>query len=335
MRGSEPMDDGRTSNSGIVLYIGGEGRSGSTVLATLLGNHDGFFPVGEFRDVWHALKTDELCSCGRPFSGCDLWRRVGERTFGGWDRVDVESMLKKDGMFARHRRIPRLLFSSLWWTEGSELSQYRELLGRLYAAVREVSGCSVIVDSTKDPAYALLLRSVSGLELRIVHLVRDSRGVAYSWSKRRVERPEYAHHPLLRDTFMDSRSSWKAALEWDFKNVLFHLLTLSGRHRVVTYESLMSEPKRELTHLLRLTGETRAASSEVTQSCREFESGALHMLGGNRVRFERGSLTLHADEEWRSRMSTGQKLIVGALTLPLLIAYGYVKVPAKLQRHSA
>ena len=36
----------------LVLYIGGDGRSGSTLLAAILGNHEGFFPVGEIRTVW-------------------------------------------------------------------------------------------------------------------------------------------------------------------------------------------------------------------------------------------------------------------------------------------
>jgi len=52
-----------------------------------------------------------------------------------------------------------------------------------------------------------------------------------------------------------------------------------------------------------------------------------HTLGGNRVRFERGRINLRADNEWRSKMTFSQKLIVGALTFPLLVAYGYIGVP--------
>ena len=312
------------SDSVVVLYIGGEGRSGSTVLAALLGNRDGFFPVGEFRGMWEALRTDELCGCGESISSCEFWRRVGERGFGGWDRIDVEAMLAMDNRLARQRHIPRLLMSLSPYGKSAELNRYRQILARLYATVKEVSGCSVIVDSTKDPAYALLLRGVPGLDVRFIHLVRDSRGVAYSWGKKQVERPEYGQHPVLRNTFMNTRSSWKAALWWDAKNVLFQFAAISARYRLVTYESLMSEPVQELAHLSQFVGEDRIAPGETTQPCQTFEYLPFHTLGGNRVRFERGQIRLHADEEWKTKMRPSQRLVVSTLTIPLLIAYGYV-----------
>jgi hypothetical protein len=56
------------------------------------------------------------------------------------------------------------------------------------------------------------------------------------------------------------------------------------------------------------------------------------MLGGNRVRFEQGQIKLRVDDEWKTKMPISQRRIVGLLTLPLLIAYGYVDVPVKLER---
>jgi len=315
-----------------VLYIGGEGRSGSTLLSSLLGNHEGFFPVGEFRDVWQALKTNESCGCGELFLDCEFWQQVGLRAFGGWDGIDVQRMLDTDNKFARQRRVPRLLLLSSRWFESRGLAEYRRLLAELYVAVQGVSGCSVIVDSTKDPAYALLLSRVPGVDLRVVHLVRDSRGVAYSWSKKDVERPEYAQHPVLKGSFMGSRSSWRGALEWDVKNSLFHLLSLSPHHRLVKYEALMSQPMRELEGILRLADKAQFHPGDEHSPRREFESLPFHTLGGNRVRFKRGPITLNADEEWKSKMPRSQRLIVGALTLPLLAAYGYVSPRARPRR---
>jgi hypothetical protein len=323
----DAKDQSPDFDSVLVLYIGGEGRSGSTVLAELLGNHDGFFPVGEIRGVWHALEDDSLCGCGRPFSKCDFWHQVGKRAFGGWDRIDVGTMLNRDGKFARHRRIPRLLMSPFRWIDSADLDQHREVLSRLYSAIKEESGCSVIVDSTKDPAYALILRKIRQLDLRFVHLVRDSRAVAYSWSKKRVEQPEYRHHPVLKDSFLSSRSSWIEARDWVIKNLVFHLLARSAQYRFLKYESLISDPAQELAHLLRL-----ADQGQVNANDAEFEFLPFHMLGGNRVRFEQGQIKLRVDDEWKTKMPISQRRIVGLLTLPLLIAYGYVDVPVKLER---
>ena len=38
------------SDKTTVLYVGGEGRSGSTVLSTILGSYDGVVSIGEFRN---------------------------------------------------------------------------------------------------------------------------------------------------------------------------------------------------------------------------------------------------------------------------------------------
>ena len=67
-----------------------------------------------------------------------------------------------------------------------QLAQWYE---RLYAAAATVSGASVLVDSSKHAALAYCLRFAPSIDLRVVHVVRDSRGVAYSWTKT-VTRPE-------------------------------------------------------------------------------------------------------------------------------------------------
>jgi len=61
-----------------VAYIGGAGRSGSTVLALLLGKVQGFFPVGGVNSLWErGLLQNYLCGCGVHFRECPFWNEVG------------------------------------------------------------------------------------------------------------------------------------------------------------------------------------------------------------------------------------------------------------------
>jgi sulfotransferase family protein len=305
----------------VVLYIGGEGRSGSTLLSAMLGQYPGLLPVGELRGIWQAVLTNELCGCGNPFGECMVWQHVGAQAFGGWDQVDLDEMVRLDAAFGRHRFVGRLIVPTLRRRHAKSLDRYLETLGKLYAALGQVSGGSVIVDSTKDPAYAFVLGKVGGIDLRVVHLVRDSRAVAYSWSKTGIGRPEYARHPTLSGTFMDRRASWRAALEWDGKNALFHYLSHTGVPRIlVRYEALLENPACELRRALALAGIHDVAPA----SSGEYESLPHHTLGGNRIRFARGVVRLRADDEWRGAMSRGRRFTVSALTLPLLLDYGYV-----------
>jgi hypothetical protein len=78
----------------------------------------------------------------------------------------------------------------------ARLGRMAEILRSLYSAIAQVSG-GVIVDSSKTPSYLFLLQRVEGIDLRLLHLVRDSRGVAYSTLKR-IRRPE----TQAREAFM-------------------------------------------------------------------------------------------------------------------------------------
>src|SRR4029078_12568053 len=62
-------------------------------------------------------------------------------------------------------------------------------LERLYLGIHEATGAEVVVDSSKIPTYAMLLRRIPAVDLRIVRLVRAPRGVVHSW-QRRVARPD-------------------------------------------------------------------------------------------------------------------------------------------------
>ena len=96
--------------STVVLYIAGTGRSGSTVLANILGEVDGVFTAGEVRYLWQrGLREGRLCGCGVPVRECPVWGDVLTRT-GQLDdagRVDgIVSMLQRTG---RIRNLPAIL----------------------------------------------------------------------------------------------------------------------------------------------------------------------------------------------------------------------------------
>jgi len=66
-----------------VLSIVGEGRSGSTVLAAILGELPGVFDAGELHWVWgRSLIEQRRCGCGRPPAECPVWSPVVHKTFG-------------------------------------------------------------------------------------------------------------------------------------------------------------------------------------------------------------------------------------------------------------
>jgi hypothetical protein len=315
-----------------VVFVGGEGRSGSTVVATALATEEGMVAVGELHGVWQALKTNELCSCGHAFNDCPFWTAVGERAYEGWGRVDLNEVLRWNVALTRHRNLHRIATRRGRRRFSAEIDGYTELLAKLYEAIAAVSGCAVIIDSSKDPPYAFLLRQSPTVDLHVVHLVRDSRGVAYSWGKPRVERPEYENHPTLAGTFMNTLVPWRSAVEWSVKNVLFEIMGSLGTPRIlVQYERFASTPDETVATIARAFGPTeirsraeRAGTDAPSSRSMRGARDSIHMLGGNRVRFARRPEPITLDDAWRQLMDRRRRLVVTALSFPLLMKYGYV-----------
>jgi hypothetical protein len=315
------------SSPASVLYIGGMGRSGSTLLQAMLGQLPGYVAAGEVRYLWErGLVDDVLCSCGRRFSACPFWLAVGERAFNGWDTVDANDVLALQTRVDRHRYLPGIVGPVRTHRFDGDLRRYGSMLARLVSAIAAEAGARVVVDSTKDPPHAFLLRSALGRNLRIVHLVRDSRGVAYSWT-RTVRRPEVQDH----EAYMETVAPATMALKWIDYNALFHALRLLGCSTAfLRYEDMVDAPIEALQKVARLTG-IPLPDAQLPGADGRIELRPEHTLSGNPLRFGTGFLTIQADERWRHEMPARDRRTVLALTAPLLAAYGYVP----RGRHSA
>ena len=65
-----------------VLYLGGLGRSGTTLVERLLGELPNVCALGEVVHLWQRdIVDDERCGCGESFSRCAFWTAVGKRDY--------------------------------------------------------------------------------------------------------------------------------------------------------------------------------------------------------------------------------------------------------------
>jgi hypothetical protein len=305
-----------------VLYVGGLGRSGSTLLDRMLGRLDHVWSVGELVHLWErGLGEDNRCGCGEPFGACPFWRRVGEAAFGGWDRLQVEEVLALKDSVDRNRYVPLMVLPALWPPYRARMARHLELLARLYGAVAEVSGRPLLVDASKHASQAFLLRRLPGVDLRLVHLVRDSRGVAFSWTKR-MRRAEVA----AGDALMATDTPLRLSARYLAYNLLFHLLRgLGVPGLLLRYESLVADPAGELTRVLEHAGRPPAAGELGFVGDGWVELGPSHALAGNPMRFTSGRVPLRVDEAWRGRLRRRHRLLTMVATWPLLLRYGYLR----------
>jgi len=303
-----------------VLYIGGLGRSGSTLLDCMLGGISGFVSAGEVRYLWQwGIRENRLCGCGTPFLECPFWSSVGSLAFGGWHQVDIDEAIALGDAVDRHALVPFMLAPQVWPAFERRMSRYLALLAPLYRAIWEVGEQRVIVDSSKAPSTAFLLRRIPDLDLRIVHLVRDSRGVAHSWTKK-VKRPDTPG----RTIFMHRYSPHRIAIRWAVRNPLLETMGLLGVPQThVLYERLVADPRSEVARIARMAGQEADPENMTHIADDEIELGANHTVMGNPLRMRRGRTPLRVDEEWRTAMPLSWQRTVTAITLPVLLRYGY------------
>ena len=136
------------------------------------------------------VRDGERCGCGQPFLAVPVLagRSARPRSAAG-TQVDVDRITRLRAQVDRGRFLPQLASPPLRGRLQPALDEYVAYYRRTYAAIGQVSGNPVVIDSSKHASLAFCLRSSPGLDLRVVHMVRDRRAVAYSWSKI-VDRPE-------------------------------------------------------------------------------------------------------------------------------------------------
>jgi hypothetical protein len=170
-----------------------------------------------------------------------------------------------------------------------------------------------------DPAYAFVLRHVPGIDLRPIHLIRDSRGTAHSWNR------EVRRSDAIQGGYLRTYRPLDTALRWSSDHLLMHLLDkLATRGLRVRYEDLVASPRREVERILGHVDEPVPAGDLAFIGDDSVHVGTDHTVAGNRMRFHRGALALALDDEWRTALREGDRRVVTLVTWPLLRAYGYV-----------
>lgn len=319
-----------------VLYIAGAGRSGSTLLEMILGNLPGYVSVGEVRYFWeYWAEGDRLCGCGRPMvvgmpvatespsahladnassSPCPFWSAVAS-CLPGEKLVRLRSTAER---FDRTRNLP-LLAAPVGNTRKPPASLITGT-AELYNAIWEVSGRQVIVDSSKVPSHLYILQQLPNIDLRVLHLVRDGRAVAYSWRKRQKQELGKASPGAA----MPASSTLKSLIVWNVENFY---ATKFGRHAqryaLMRYEDFTSNPAAVLAETLSQLG-LDSAALELYDG--RFSGSPTHSVGGNPLRFSRRDFYIRPDNEWQLALTRTAKLLQGFAIYPMLRRFGYTLI---------
>lgn len=300
-----------------VLFIAAHSRSGSTILDRLLAQVDGAFTTGELRYIWQrSFIENQLCGCNSKFNECSVWNEIIEKSCLDIELANRLNNISRD--VDRFIQIPRILNPSLRSSSfDNKLSEYVSGIGRVYNSIQEVIKPEFIIDSSKSPSYAMLLSLIPEIDLHYIHLVRDSRAVAYSRMNAK-KRPEIH----WKEEYTAVTPPYKSALQWNIINYTLGLLDRKHSYSLVKYEDFIRNPEQTISNIVRDIGVSNKNISFIQGSNANLKTD--HTLSGNPMRFTVGDIELRQDERWKEGLHKKNKFIIESLSRYMLKKYGYL-----------
>lgn len=299
-----------------VLYIAGYGRSGSTVLDIVLGNHPAVFGAGELTNFFEEWLRGGMCSCGNLYPECVFWQEVMEHLRS----VIPEMTPSLAAQVTRRLESAVSLKRSLTGSNASDRQFYGQLWRAMMSAMARVSGKNIIVDSSKSTRAssrrALCLTRLCGLDLRAIHLVRDPRATMWSFLRGSNVKLERGQPAALRG------GATRALIGWGMTNLSVHIQEITHPQLKVyrlRYEDFVRAPVQELHKLgVFLDMDLGPVEELIVNRC-ALHPG--HGVAGNRVRRQR-PVRLEPDEAWKTLLPAYARKLAW-LTWPLAYKYGY------------
>lgn len=277
-----------------VLYIACPSFSGSTLLSFLLNTHRQMFTVGHTTGWKYAPEDDFRCSCGEKLESCRFFAHVAaifeenRLPFNFWN-------FGTDYRVSDNEKFNRYLTAQLPFVQSSTVENLRDFLVRLNPVWSTVlarqgranrtfmstalaySDASVYVDNSHSPFRLRHLNRIPDIELAVVHLVRDIRGVVYSHMKNH----DWDVDSAIKIWFREQASTVRILREFE-------------RVTTVHYEDLCNDTDETLAGIHRFAG---LAPQSFPGS---FTNGEHHILG-NAMRMRDSTVSL--DQRWQSELS--------------------------------
>ena len=178
----------------------------------------------------------------------------------------------------------------------------------MYRTVAERTGAELVIDTSKAGLWGLGLLGTPGIDLDVIHLVRDSRGFALSNSR------PHDHWPPGTQTIPVRADS--LVRNWDVTNLEAEYLARGARPAAVPSSTTRSHarPRRRW----RRSSTARSGPDRAPIHDGELTVNRVaYTVGGNPSRPRLGTTEIRPDERWRTDGSRSLRVFGPVLTGPL------------------
>ena len=276
-----------------IIYIAGSGHSGSTLLDMIIGSSENCISLGELeflKDFVNKRKQPKNikhpqphCLCGEKLEKCSFWSRMLN--------LDISKTYNYESSFFEKITIAlKIIFGGKFEFPYNDEKLLKELLKN----AKKAKGKKVdyILDSSKDIRRMIYLDSLD-LDVKVIHLVRDSRGVVNSFEKM-------------------GRSWLPILFDWIAENILIsrYSTRLKKKNYLrLSYDSFAQNPEKYLKKINKQFGlkiDTKKFVSKVNKE-------KYHHISGNPMNMKKLE-GIRYDLSWKKRLSNWKIAVIGFVT---------------------
>lgn len=280
-----------------VIYILSSGHSGSTLLNQILDSSDKIISVGELGHLKSFLDPSKdhrknranknyLCDCGRRLNDCPLWGNVIKKINKNYllpPKVKKTRILKQ--------AIKILLNKKLTFKNYEDKMIYQHLVNESKKKINAKN--DFIVDSSKSLRRLAYLNKLKNINLFVIHLVRDGRGVINSYKKE-------------GKSFIGIFFMW--FLENKIMKKYIHNKINKERYFHLSYDLFTQNPKIYIKKINEKFGLDIDESNFIEKTNKKQH----HNFAGNSMRWKKLTEIKH-DQKWKREMPKWKQIILTIL----------------------
>lgn len=270
-----------------VIYIAGAGHSGTTLLDLALDTSPDTFSVGELKHL------DAFLSAADQKRVDDTGAAANESRFWSWFYEHQDRYLphtRTERVLSLKNRLHILLLGKPT-TVPQRYIDNEQLYSDIQAQAAAVTGSEpvTIIDSSKVLSRLIELNERTEIKLYVVHVIRDVRGVAYSYYKR--------GRPTAGRVFEWLASNLGTA-RYAKKNLP------AGRYLRIRYEDFAAKPEATLQQIIIPVG----LHLDTTDISKQLNQRTSYRFGGNGMRTQAIS-NIKPDTSWQKKLPIKYKVL--------------------------
>ncbi len=295
-----------SKHRGNIVYFLGAGRSGTTALATILNSHPDLRYTGELHHFFKYLSTDAYCSCGKRISQCSYWSNIINEL-----PDSIKDNAQAVYQFTHSMEYHTAILPHLLHFTSSKRDRYAYIQQQLIGAIKNNTQAPDIIDAAKYIGRFLALKQAAFSNIKALYLVRDVRGVIWSFQKN-VQTSQPPYRTLVYYYIIN------------FIALMLYIFPSRSPILKIYYEDFIHKPDIVLQKIGAFLEHDMETVQQKIHNNASFP--ITHIVGGNRLK-KKQAIKLRRDIEWQNKMPKWKQLLYYILALPLMLIHGYKVFP--------